>query len=166
MRGNTALKYSCEFPCDVAQCEAAGNRAQLSEMADDHYLAPERNVLVPLEHKAFSALLLSFFAAGLCLKPIAAWSGLALLLFLRLTKVHSLRYCQLDARSAQLSQVLPSSQSRSAYEGSPGRIAPGNESAIAGQRDTHWRKDGDGGVGSGCGSECEWRETAAHAGLI
>jgi hypothetical protein len=27
---------------------------------------------------------------------------------------------------------LPSSQSRSAYEGSPGRIAPGNESAIAG----------------------------------
>ena len=41
-------------------------------------------------HKAFSALLLSFFAAGLCLKPIAAWSGLALLLFLRLTKVHSL----------------------------------------------------------------------------
>jgi hypothetical protein len=28
--------------------------------------------------------------------------------------------------------VLPSSQSRSAYEGSPGRIAPGIESAIAG----------------------------------
>ena len=41
-------------------------------------------------------------------------------------------YCQLDARSAQLPQVLPSSQSRSAYEGSPGRIAPRNESAIAG----------------------------------
>ena len=41
-------------------------------------------------------------------------------------------YCQLDARSAQLLQVLPSSQSRSAYEGSPGRIAPRNESAIAG----------------------------------
>jgi hypothetical protein len=28
--------------------------------------------------------------------------------------------------------VLPSSQSRSAYAGSPGRIAPGIESAIAG----------------------------------
>ena len=41
-------------------------------------------------HKAFSAVLLSLFAAGLYLKPIAAWSGLALLLFLRLTKVHSL----------------------------------------------------------------------------
>ena len=41
-------------------------------------------------------------------------------------------YCQLDARSAQLLQVLPSSQSRSAYEGSPGCIAPRNESAIAG----------------------------------
>jgi hypothetical protein len=42
-------------------------------------------------------------------------------------------YCQLDARSAQLPQVLPSSQSRSAYEGSPGRIAPGIESALAGR---------------------------------
>lgn len=41
-------------------------------------------------HKAFSAVLLTLFVAGLYLKPIAAWSGLALLLFLRLTKVHSL----------------------------------------------------------------------------
>ena len=41
-------------------------------------------------HKAFSAVLLSLFAAGLYLQPIAAWCGLALLLFLRLTKIHSL----------------------------------------------------------------------------
>ncbi|WP_201842943.1 restriction endonuclease [Microvirga zambiensis] len=34
-------------------------------------------------------MLLTLFAAGLYMKPIAAWSGLALLLFLRLTKVHS-----------------------------------------------------------------------------
>jgi restriction system protein len=40
-------------------------------------------------HKAFSAVLLFLFGAGLYLKPVAAWSGLALLLFLRLTKVHS-----------------------------------------------------------------------------
>ena len=48
------------------------------------------------------------------------------------TEQASDRYCQLDAGSAQLPQALPSSQSRSAYEGSPGRIAPRNESAIAG----------------------------------
>ena len=41
-------------------------------------------------HKAFSAVLLVLFGLGLYLQPIAAWSGLALLLFLRLTKVHSL----------------------------------------------------------------------------
>jgi len=41
-------------------------------------------------HKAFSAVLLFFFGIGLYLQPIAAWTGLALLLFLRLTKVHSL----------------------------------------------------------------------------
>lgn len=41
-------------------------------------------------HKAFSAVLLFLFSGGLYLKPVAAWSGLALLLFLRLTKVHSL----------------------------------------------------------------------------
>src|SRR6478736_3340722 len=41
-------------------------------------------------HRAFSAVLLFLFGAGLHLKPVAAWSGLALLLFLRLTKVHSL----------------------------------------------------------------------------
>jgi len=41
-------------------------------------------------HKAFSAVLLTLFVASLYLKPIAAWSGLTLLLFLRLTKVHSL----------------------------------------------------------------------------
>jgi len=41
-------------------------------------------------HKAFSAVLLFLFSVGLYLQPIAAWIGLALLLFLRLTKVHSL----------------------------------------------------------------------------
>jgi restriction system protein len=41
-------------------------------------------------HKAFSAVLLLLFCGGLYLHPIAAWAGLALLLFLRLTKVHSL----------------------------------------------------------------------------
>jgi len=41
-------------------------------------------------HKAFSAVLLSLFAAGLYLQPIAAWCGLAILLFLRLTKIHAL----------------------------------------------------------------------------
>ena len=40
-------------------------------------------------HKAFSAVLLFLFGVGLYLKPIAAWSGLALLLFFRLTKVHA-----------------------------------------------------------------------------
>jgi restriction system protein len=40
-------------------------------------------------HKAFSAVLLFLFGIGLYLQPIAAWIGLALLLFLRLTKVHS-----------------------------------------------------------------------------
>jgi restriction system protein len=40
-------------------------------------------------HKAFSVVLLFFFGIGLYLQPIAAWIGLALLLFLRLTKVHS-----------------------------------------------------------------------------
>jgi hypothetical protein len=34
------------------------------------------------------------------------------------------------------------------------------------QRGTHWRKGDDGGVGSGCGSENEWREIAGPAGLI
>jgi restriction system protein len=41
-------------------------------------------------HKAFSAVLLILFGLGLYLLPVAAWSGVALLLFLRLTKVHSL----------------------------------------------------------------------------
>jgi restriction system protein len=41
-------------------------------------------------HKAFSAVLLLLFGVGFYLNPIAAWAGLALLLFLRLTKVHSL----------------------------------------------------------------------------
>ena len=42
-------------------------------------------------HKAFSAVLLSFFAASACVcSRLPPGSGLALLLFLRLTKVHSL----------------------------------------------------------------------------
>ena len=41
-------------------------------------------------HKAFSVALLCLFGIGLYLQPVAAWFGLALLLFLRLTKVHSL----------------------------------------------------------------------------
>jgi restriction system protein len=41
-------------------------------------------------HKAFSAVLLLLFCVGFYLNPTAAWAGLALLLFLRLTKVHSL----------------------------------------------------------------------------
>ncbi|NBJ13020.1 restriction endonuclease [Microvirga arsenatis] len=41
-------------------------------------------------HKAFSAVLLFLFGIGLDLQPTAAWAGLALLLFLRLTKVHPL----------------------------------------------------------------------------
>ncbi|WP_262273611.1 hypothetical protein [Microvirga yunnanensis] len=40
-------------------------------------------------HKAFSAVLLLLFGIGLYLQPIAAWIGFALLLFLRLTRVHS-----------------------------------------------------------------------------
>ena len=39
-------------------------------------------------------------------------------------------YCQLDARSAQLPQVLLSCQSRSAYQGSTSRIAPSDEGMI------------------------------------
>ncbi|MGF9757419.1 restriction endonuclease [Microvirga sp. 0TCS3.31] len=41
-------------------------------------------------HKTFSLVLIGAFLAGLHFQPIAAWVGLALLLFLRLTKVHSL----------------------------------------------------------------------------
>jgi restriction system protein len=41
-------------------------------------------------HKAFSSVLLFLFGGGLYLQPVAAWSGFVLLLFLRLTKVHSL----------------------------------------------------------------------------
>ncbi|MGF9763084.1 restriction endonuclease [Microvirga sp. 0TCS3.31] len=41
-------------------------------------------------HKAFGTVLLLLFGVGFSLNPIAAWTGLALLLFLRLTKVHSL----------------------------------------------------------------------------
>jgi restriction system protein len=41
-------------------------------------------------HKAFSSVFLFLFGGGLYLQPVAAWSGLALFLFLRLTKVHSL----------------------------------------------------------------------------
>jgi restriction system protein len=41
-------------------------------------------------HKAFSLALIAAFLIGLYLQPVAAWSGLALLLFLRLTKVHIL----------------------------------------------------------------------------
>src|SRR5215211_5210213 len=41
-------------------------------------------------HKAFSAVLLLLFGLGFYQHPIAAWAGLALLVFLRLTKVHSL----------------------------------------------------------------------------
>ncbi|WP_114948001.1 restriction endonuclease [Microvirga calopogonii] len=40
-------------------------------------------------HKAFSAVLLFLLGIGWYLQPVAAWIGLALLLFLRLTKVHS-----------------------------------------------------------------------------
>ena len=40
-------------------------------------------------HKAFGVALLCLFGIGIYLQPIAAWIGLALLLFLRLTKVHS-----------------------------------------------------------------------------
>lgn len=40
-------------------------------------------------HKAFGTVLLLLFGVGFYLNPIAAWVGLALLLFLRLTKVHS-----------------------------------------------------------------------------
>lgn len=40
-------------------------------------------------HKAFSLALVAAFIIGLYLQPVAAWSGLTLLLFLRLTKVHS-----------------------------------------------------------------------------
>lgn len=40
-------------------------------------------------HKAFGGLLLLLFCFGLYFEPVAAWSGLWLLLFLRLTKVHS-----------------------------------------------------------------------------
>lgn len=40
-------------------------------------------------HKAFSAVLLLLFSVGLYLHPVATWAGFALLLFLRLTKVHS-----------------------------------------------------------------------------
>jgi restriction system protein len=41
-------------------------------------------------HKAFSAVLLLLLGGGFYLNSIAAWAGLTLLLFLRLTKVHSL----------------------------------------------------------------------------
>ena len=41
-------------------------------------------------HKAVSVALLCLFGIGLYLQPVAAWFGLGLLLFLRLTKVHSL----------------------------------------------------------------------------
>ena len=41
-------------------------------------------------NKALSVALLCLFWIGLYLQPVAAWFGLALLLFLRLTKVHSL----------------------------------------------------------------------------
>jgi restriction system protein len=40
-------------------------------------------------HKAFGVALLCLFGIGIYLQPIAAWSGLALLLFFRLTKVHA-----------------------------------------------------------------------------
>jgi len=35
-----------------------------------------------------------------------------------------------------------------------------------GRLGTHWRKGDDGGVGSGCGSQCGWREIAGPAGRI
>jgi restriction system protein len=41
-------------------------------------------------HKAFGLALIAAFLAGLYLQPVAAWVGLGLMLFLRLTKVHSL----------------------------------------------------------------------------
>ncbi len=44
--------------------------------------------------------------------------------------VGSRGYCQLHARSAPLPQVLPSSQPKSDYEGSPGRIAPSAKGTI------------------------------------
>jgi restriction system protein len=40
-------------------------------------------------HKLFSLALVAAFLIGLYLQPVAAWSALGLLLFLRLTKVHS-----------------------------------------------------------------------------
>jgi restriction system protein len=40
-------------------------------------------------HKVFSLALIAAFGIGLYLQPVAAWSALGLLLFLRLTKVHS-----------------------------------------------------------------------------
>jgi restriction system protein len=41
-------------------------------------------------HKSLSLALIAAFIIGVYLQPVAAWSGLAVLLFLRLTKVHSL----------------------------------------------------------------------------
>ncbi|MBB3021287.1 hypothetical protein FHR70_004383 [Microvirga lupini] len=40
-------------------------------------------------HKLFSLALVAAFVIGLYLQPVAAWSALGLLLFLRLTKIHS-----------------------------------------------------------------------------
>ncbi len=45
---------------------------------------------------------------------------------------HLERFCQLGAEVAKRPQVQPSSQSTSAHEGNTGRIAPGEEGAIAG----------------------------------
>jgi hypothetical protein len=42
------------------------------------------------------------------------------------------RYCQVDAEWTKLARAKPSGRPELLYEGSPGRIAPGIESAIAG----------------------------------
>src|SRR3954447_6263060 len=42
------------------------------------------------------------------------------------------RHCQLGAEEAKLPRVQPPREYTSAHEGSPGRIAPGSEGALAG----------------------------------
>ena len=82
------------------------------------------------------------------------------------TEQASDRYCQLGAEVGTAAAGAAITPVQISLRGQHRSHRARNRRRDRGPLDTHWRKDDDGGVGSGCGSECGWRETAGPAGLI
>lgn len=76
-------------------------------------------------HKGFSLALIAAFLIGLYLHPVAAWCGLGLLLFLRLTKVHSflLIYDLTDRAALKHVRTLATKRAHRLYPDEYGNIS-------------------------------------------